>query len=100
MSHRQWNIWLKVEIWVTSVQKLWTKPEWMNRSSRLTGKVKPRGTSILMYDGEKATSERDRDRKRRARRMLCSGVHGSEELPKASDQPGKHSREALMISEK
>ena len=39
-----------------------------------------------MYDGEKATSERDRDRKRRARRMLCSGVHGSEELPKASDQ--------------
>lgn len=54
----------------------------------------------MMYDGEKATSERDRDRKRRARRMLCSGVHGSEELPKASDQPGKHSREALMISEK
>lgn len=45
------------------------------------GRGRPRGTSILMHDGEKATSEQDRDRKRRARRMLCPGVHASEELP-------------------
>lgn len=49
---------------------------------------------------EKKLPVKETETKRRARRMLCSGVHGSEELPKASDQPGKHSREALMISEK
>lgn len=53
-----------------------------------------------MHDGEKATSEQDRDRKRRARRMLCLECMRVRTFRKASDHTVKQSRTALMISEK
>lgn len=41
---------------------------------------------FMECDGEKATNERDRDRMKRAGRMLCSGMHGSKELQEGQDQ--------------
>ena len=69
---------------VVSVQRLWAKAGWMTwimETVQKGGNMRPWGTSILMHDGEKATSEQHRDRKRRARRLLCPRVHTSERLP-------------------
>lgn len=80
-SH-QWNIRPELESQVSTevVGKGWMD-DTDHGDLQKGGNMRPQGTSILMHDGEKATNEQNRDRKRRARRLLCPGAHTSEGLP-------------------